>query len=411
MSSQASRIVVRPSPEAGKEGAAAPSFAPALPFTLVSGEESLAARGCRRVLTAGGMKENADDLPARVAAFFAGLSDGPRRLVGALPFERGRPAHLYQPETLGPATMPLRAAAPTPRWRVIAEPDVAAYRAAVSRALERMAAPASSAGALRKIVLSRSLRAEADAAIDAAALVAALARDASVTTFCVPLPPRRGAAERALIGATPELLVEKSGAQVASHPLAGSARRSADPAADRASAEALLHSDKDRREHAEVVEAVLDHLAPYCHALVAPEGPILVATNSMWHLGTRIEGTLKDPEVSSIELVTRLHPTPAVCGTPREAAYRAIAKLETRERDFYAGAVGWCDDAGDGRWHVAIRCAEVSGSTARLYAGAGIVPGSDPAAEAEETGAKFAALLRALGIEEAAVEAAAGETP
>lgn len=384
--------------------AALPAFAPELPFALLSGAERFLGRGCRRLLPGG----EPADLTARVAGFFAGAGDGPRRLVGALPFDRTRPPHLFQPAELVPAAPATAspAARGIRRWSVRLEPGVEIYRAAVARALALMAGAAAPPAKLRKVVLARTLRIESDAAIDAQALLAALAQDESVTAFCVPLPPRRGTPARALIGATPELLLEKSGARVASHPLAGSARRRADPAADRAAAEALLRSDKDRREHAEVVEAVLDNLAPFCRELGTPDGIGLVSTRSMWHLGTRIVGELRDAALSSIEVAARLHPTPAVCGTPREAAYRAIERLEPLDRDFYAGAVGWCDDAGDGRWHVAIRCAEVSGATARLYAGAGIVPGSDPAAEADETGAKFGALLAALGIDERAVEAA-----
>ncbi len=383
---------------------ALPGFAPELPFALLSGAERFLGRGCRRLLPGG----EPADLAARVAGFFAEAGDGPLRLVGALPFDRTRPVHLFQPEELVPT--PPAASSPAAggirRWSVRLEPGVEIYRAAVARALALMAASAATPAKLRKVVLARTLRIDSDAAIDAQALLAALAQDDSVTAYCVPLPPRRDAPARALVGATPELLLEKSGARVASHPLAGSARRRADPAADRMAAEALLRSDKDRREHAEVVEAVLDNLAPFCRELAAPDGVGLVSTLSMWHLGTRIVGELKDRELSSIEIAARLHPTPAVCGTPRDAAYRAIERLEPLDRDFYGGAVGWCDAAGDGRWHVAIRCAEVSGGTARLYAGAGIVPGSDPAAEADETGAKFGALLAALGIDERAVEAA-----
>ncbi|HEY9216058.1 MAG TPA: chorismate-binding protein, partial [Ancylobacter sp.] len=201
-------------------------------------------------------------------------------------------------------------------------------------------------------------------------------------------------------GATPELLIAKTGAAILSHPLAGSAQRLRDASADRAAAEGLRASEKDNREHAEVVSAILDQLAPYCAELGAPEGTQLVPTASMWHLGTRIVGRLRDAGTPAVELASLLHPTPAVCGTPREAAAKAIAELEGYDRGFYAGAVGWCGASGDGVWHVAIRCAEIAGHEARLYAGAGIVRGSDPVAEGEETSAKFAALLRALGIDE-----------
>jgi isochorismate synthase len=148
-----------------------------------------------------------------------------------------------------------------------------------------------------------------------------------------------------------------------------------------------------------VVESILDTLTPYCADLSTPEGTGLRATASMWHLGTRIVGRLKDTSLSSAFFAALLHPTPAVCGLPRKLAHAQITELEPYDRDFYAGAVGWCDSAGDGRWYVSIRCAEIDGDEARLYAGAGIVPGSTPEGEVAETAAKFKAMLDAFGIE------------
>ncbi|WP_236638426.1 chorismate-binding protein [Mangrovicoccus ximenensis] len=164
--------------------------------------------------------------------------------------------------------------------------------------------------------------------------------------------------------------------------------RQADPVADAAAAAGLAGSDKDRREHAIVVEYILDTLAPFCRSLGTPEGTRLTSTRSMWHLGTPIEGVLKDEGLPSAVLAARLHPTPAVCGLPCNRAEELIRKLEPVPRDYYAGAVGWTDAHGDGAWHVAIRCAEICGAEARLYAGAGIVPGSDPEAEVAETGGR-----------------------
>lgn len=200
------------------------------------------------------------------------------------------------------------------------------------------------------------------------------------------------------MGGTPELLLDKRGAEILSHPLAGSARRSTDAREDRAAAEALAGSEKDQREHALVVEFILDTLAPLCRTLGAPEGTCITSTGSMWHLGTRIAGRLRDKDQPAPVLAACLHPTPAVCGLPRDPAAELIRQLEPVQRDFYAGAVGWCDARGDGAWHVAIRCAELQGTHARLYAGAGIVPGSDPDSETRETGAKFGAMLSAFGL-------------
>jgi len=383
--------------ETGKQA----DFAPALPFALVSDRETVVGKGCLGVVPQG-----AAPVAERVRDYFAGRRDGAPLLVGALPYDEHAPAHLFQPAEVSRSEgrACFAAAFPPPAlvrakpqntalWSAVPEPLLEAYRAAVAGALARMAQ-----GDLRKVVLSRSLRLTSSAAIDTSALLRTLAEDSEVTGFCVPLPSENG--PRALVGATPELLLAKTGAAILSHPLAGSARRLREPSDDRAAAEGLRASEKDNREHAEVVSAILDQLAPYCAQLGAPEGTQIVSTVSMWHLGTRIVGRLRDAATSSVELASLLHPTPAVCGTPREAAAKAIAELEGYDRGFYAGAVGWCDAAGDGVWHVAIRCAEIAGNTARLYAGAGIVRGSDPALEGEETSAKFAALLRALGIDE-----------
>lgn len=341
---------------------------------------------------------NAATLTARVTGALASAAEG-ETIGGALPFDRKAADCLW---LCRPSDPPRRARGagglPLKSWRMSPEPSVAAYAETVSRALAIMEAEAGSLGALEKIVLARSLLVEAEAPIPVEALMARLHADPAVTAFRVALPPTRDMPGRVLCGASPELLVEKRGARVVSHPLAGSARRLADPHADRAAAEALDHSGKDHREHALVVEAILDTLSPWCRELGCPEGTRLTSTRSMWHLGTRIEGRLRDAGTPSVLLASALHPTPAVCGVPTPRAAGFIKVLEPVARDFYAGAVGWCDRAGDGAWFVAIRCAEIGGNLARLYAGAGIVPGSDPMGEATETGAKFGALLAALGL-------------
>lgn len=321
---------------------------------------------------------------------------GPGAMIaGALPFSHGDQDCLWMarrcrldPPGLASDPVPIRAA------DLRAEPSTDGYAAAVEGALRIMRDEAGDPDGLRKVVLARTLAVEAPAPIAQQALMARLADDPAVTAFRVKLPQQG----RALIGATPELLLEKCGTRVRSYPLAGSARRSTDPVIDGDACAALARSEKDRREHSLVVEFILDTLTPWCDQLSTPEGTGLTSTRSMWHLGTRIEGRLRDFEVPSAVLASALHPTPAVCGLPCARAATLIDKLEPVARGFYAGAVGWCDRDGDGAWFVAIRCADICGSHARLYAGAGIVPGSDPADEAAETGSKFAALLRALGL-------------
>ncbi|MFT3964504.1 MAG: isochorismate synthase [Sphingobium sp.] len=346
--------------------------------------------------------DNVDAVEERVRAFFASPSAGPADiLAGALPFDRMgtvllfRPDHVERREGVLPTAQGVKA-----QVHAMAEwPGSADYAAMVSAALDRIGAAAEDG--LRKVVLARSLRIDMSAPVDPLSIAARLAGDISVTTFLVDLRQRQEDAPRALVGATPELLLLRRGLAVVSHPLAGSAPRTADRAEDRAVAEALLRSEKDRREHALVTEAVFDLLAPHCARLSAPDGMALRSTATMWHLGTRIEGVLKSADApSAAGLAALLHPTPAVGGDPRDLALDAIRELERHDRGYYAGAVGWVDGRGDGEWHVALRCAEVAGSRLTLHAGAGIVSGSEPEKEVAETAAKFRAMLHALGVDE-----------
>jgi isochorismate synthase len=282
-------------------------------------------------------------------------------------------------------------------WTVRPRPERAAYAAAVASALEII-----ESGAVNKVVLARSLELVGTAPIDPRPILAALARrDPMAYPYAVPLPTAAGA-PRTLVGASPELHVRRRGDRVVAAPLAGSMARSADPADDERAGKELLASDKERTEHAYVVESVASVLAPLCRSLDVPSEPSLMSTATMWHLATRVEGRLRptgDALPTSLDLALALHPTPAVCGTPTDAAMAAIADLEDFDRGYYAGAVGWDDRAGDGEWVIALRCAEIADRSLRLYAGAGIVEGSDPAAELAETSAKLRTLLQAMGID------------
>jgi isochorismate synthase len=375
----------------------------ATPFLLASREGTVVAGGIDGELSC----VSRADLPACARR----LLDRPGRggsvfpmIVGALPFSSSEPVRLYRPEWIkrsggGLANLlsPLSGPPEFERcWQVESEPSRSEYARRVREALRRIAGSEDDEAALRKVVLGRRLVLHADRPIDVGAVLRRLSADPAATTFAVPLTGDHRRGRRVLVGASPELLIAKSGCTVRSEPMAGSARRSRDHRADRAAAERLLRSEKDLREHASVVEWVADRLAPYCRSLSVPTKPELRSTSTMWHLVSPVEGVLADDDVSSLELATALHPTPAVCGVPRDAAAQAIAELEPFDRGFFTGAVGWSDTSGDGRWLVTIRCAEISGSVASLYAGAGIVAGSDPEAEAAETSAKFATLLRAL---------------
>jgi isochorismate synthase len=275
--------------------------------------------------------------------------------------------------------------------RIRAEPEPGAYQVMVADALRRI-----EAGSIDKVVLARTLVVESDTRLVARVLARRLrAVDPDCYVFAVSLPNGSD-----LIGATPELLLRRRGGAVFSEPLAGTARRSRDPVEDARVAQTLMDAVKERREHRLTAEAVADSLAPFCVSLEVDQQPSLSATATLWHLRTSVRGRLRDDAPDALSLAAALHPTPAVCGTPTSVARELIRELEPFERGFYAGIVGWVDARGDGEWAVTLRCAEVSGRVATLYAGAGIVAGSDPVEEDRETEAKFDTVLRAIGAEQ-----------
>lgn len=201
-----------------------------------------------------------------------------------------------------------------------------------------------------------------------------------------------------LVGASPELLVSRMGESVSSHPLAGTTPRTGDPTVDTRLAAELRASSKNQLEHRVVIDMVHDTLLPWCSYLDWQPEPDIVAVANVQHLGTRIEGHLSSPAAHVLDLMRALSPTPALGGHPRDAALQLIATHEGIDRGRYGGAVGWCDRTGNGTWAVTIRCAELSDDrrTARLFAGGGIVAGSEPLAELAETQAKFQAMLAAI---------------
>jgi isochorismate synthase len=197
------------------------------------------------------------------------------------------------------------------------------------------------------------------------------------------------------IGASPELLVRLDRGTITSNPLAGSARRGEGDEEDRILAEALMRSVKDRVEHRFVVDDVAKRLAPFSISLDVPAAPSLKKMATVQHLSTRISGEAR-PEAEILELVGALHPTPAVGGTPREAAQAFIDKAESFDRGWYTGGVGWIDSAGDGEFAIALRCALLEGTRAHIFAGAGIVGDSIPDLELLETRLKFRPMLELL---------------
>ena len=322
-------------------------------------------------------------------------------VVGALPFSRDAPCALFEPEHLdrtestwtAPSGLP-----PLPAFTVTGSrlsEHIDRVRTAVN-VLRHDGSP------LQKVVLARSLTLTADTDVDPNALLAALVEgNPSGNGYLVDLGAAGGSwTGRTLVGSSPEVLIRKQGNIVTCHPLAGSAPRHPDPLQDQANGAALTESVKDLREHAFVVDALRESLAPFCRDLDIPTSPTLTCTPQLWHLGTPIRGEVHGADTSALDLAIALHPTPAVCGTPTDLAYRTIEELEG-DRGFYAGAVGWCVSDGDGEWMVAIRCAELAPDLRRVtaYAGGGIVAESDPADEVRETVTKFGTVMSALGAQ------------
>jgi len=262
---------------------------------------------------------------------------------------------------------------PGPRWEQAVADAVAAIKA----------------GGLRKVVLARDVFATAEEPLDARVLLRRLAdRYPDCFTFACD----------GMIGATPELLVRRAGNQVSALVLGGTLPRGADPAQDQALGEELLASAKNNEEHAYAVDSIREALGPLCDTLDVEARPSLLKFPNLQHLGTQVRGTLADGQTprSALALAAAVHPPAAVCGTPPGVALELIRDLEHMDRERYAGPVGWVDADGNGEWGIALRCGQLSGRTARLFAGCGIVAGSEPAAELAETLVKLQPMRGAL---------------
>ncbi|MFI4985452.1 MAG: isochorismate synthase MenF [Solirubrobacterales bacterium] len=281
--------------------------------------------------------------------------------------------------------LPLLDPAPAGRFQVASAMPPEHYEAAVARAVALI-----DAGDIEKIVLAREVLVHAPREYDPAAVLGVLrAEFPSCFVFCV------GRGEATLVAASPELLVRREGHRVSSLALAGSTRRSADPAVDDHLGEQLLRDESYREEHAIVARRIERTLRPHAIWVAAAPEPTLVRIANIQHLATPIRAQLARP-MEALELAGLMHPTPAVGGEPLLRAAPIIPALEGLDRGWYAGPVGWTDATGDGEFCVALRCALLRGPVARCFAGNGIVRESDPAAELAETEVKLAALLPLL---------------
>lgn len=245
------------------------------------------------------------------------------------------------------------------------------------------------AGRIDKVVLARDLQVTTAEAIDARWVLQRLAEDYENTwVFAVD----------GLVGASPEMLVRVEKGLVTSRVLAGTIRRTGDDEHDLALAGSLARSSKDLEEHEYAVRSVADALRPHCSSMNVPEAPFVLHLPNVMHLATDVTGVLSD-STTSLALAESLHPSAAVCGTPTAAADEVITSLEQMDRARYAGPVGWIDATGDGEWAIALRCGSIDPaepSRMRLFAGCGIVAGSDPDAEVAESDAKLVPMRDAL---------------
>jgi isochorismate synthase len=331
------------------------------PASLVLPEVAICRSGGRSFLTLNAIVApggDAGDRAAELEARLAGLRDVPLPLIDPHPS----------------APSEIRSARPP-----------AEFEAAVEDATARIGA-----GEMSKVVLAREVIVSAAAAHDPAAVFGGI-REQFPSCFCFCC----GTPEAAFIGASPELLLRRSGASVSTVALAGSTRRSSDPAVDDHLAEQLLRSDKDRREQRIVTERIVRALRLHAVWVEAAAEPEIVKVANIQHLATPVIAQLSEPH-SAIELAGMLHPTPAVGGEPRSAALAAIAELEQMDRGWYAAPVGWMDATEDGEFCVALRSGVLRDREAHLFAGVGVVAGSDPAAELAETEVKLEALLPLL---------------
>ena len=305
-------------------------------------------------------------------AFPAALLAAPERVRGPWPLPAAAETALPAP----PAALPLaEEAMPRPAWE-----------AAVRAALQAIAA-----GALQKVVLARPVVLRLPVPPDPVAVLQALQRR-QPGAYCFLFEPRPGVA---FVGATPELLARVQQGRVETVALAGSMARGREEHEDAVLGRQLLASEKDRREHAAVVAAIRRALTPLTRGLAAPPAPRLRRLPHIQHLETPIRGLLR-PGVGLLDVAAALHPTPALGGVPRAAALDFIAAHEPSPRGWYAAPVGLVFPDGSGELAVAIRSALLLGNTAGLYAGAGIVAGSDPAREWQETALKLETMRRAL---------------
>ncbi len=370
-------------------------------YFFSSPHQQIVAQGCRRRLIL-----SVEDIHGNDAGFAQqiqqALSEEARAGVahpvclGVVPFDKREPACLIMPEQVqrfakrSNLHYPVQETQRLVMRHCSSNLNQQAFQLAVAQAQANF-----QYSDIRKVVLGRILRVEAQQDFNQLAILQQLiAQNPHAYHYRFRLPD-----QSVLMGASPELLLRKQAGAIFSHPLAGSAKRLSDAAADQAQAHTLSASVKDHYEHSLVTRGIEHVLAPLCRELHVPKLPELFSTSTMWHLGTPIRGELQQTEMNALVLAAKLHPTPALGGYPTALARKLIDLIEPESRNYFGGIVGWCDAHGDGEWAVVIRSGEFAGARAKLFAGAGIVEDSEAEAEWLETKAKLQTMLNALNLQ------------
>lgn len=374
-------------------------FQPAVDAVFASGKSVLIAKGVFTRITAPALDSDSSSSTLRkeiAAAFASARAAGITRpiVIGSLPFDASKPSALIVP--LAHEWFDLEAIegfcnnARSDSSQVTDIPIDAPGRDSFENAVRDLL-PLFEQTSLRKVVLSRALDVPFEKPVDTRCVVRELlGNQETAFRFSIPIT-----ADEALVGRSPELLIRRNGLKIRSNPLAGTVARSRYATLADATGY-LMDSEKDRLEHDMVAAEVHDVLSLYCDELEVPNAPSVLTTEALFHLSTVIEGSLRDLGTNALDLACALHPTPAVCGLPRQAARMQIAEKESFDRGFFTGTTGWMNAEGDGEWAVTIRCGLLSQNRMRLFAGAGIVPGSIPEREWDETSAKLMPMMRTI---------------
>ena len=270
---------------------------------------------------------------------------------------------------------------PKVTWR---DNDIDAWKKKVQSAVEVIRRDS-----LDKVVLAREIIADIDSPIDPRTVIRKLAKDYPGTWVY---------SNNGLIGATPELLIRLNNSMVVSRVLAGTISKTGDDSKDLALAASLARSSKDLEEHEYAVRSVADALAPFCSSTNVPDAPFVLHLSNVMHLATDVTGAIKEGHkiIDIFSILSKLHPSAAVCGTPTNAAAELIKQFEGINRGRYAGPIGWIDARGDGEQGLALRCGYLKDREVHAYAGCGIVAGSDAEHEAAESKAKLLPIINAL---------------